>query len=60
MQIAITFMAVLAGMVVSLTVALFAEELIFGQVIRWFFVRTGSVQTASPEQMVKVGTEPKR
>lgn len=33
----ITFMAVIAGMVFSLAVALLAEELIFGQVFRLFF-----------------------
>jgi hypothetical protein len=36
MQLAITFMAVVAGMVFSLAVALLAEELIFGQVFRLF------------------------
>jgi ABC-type enterobactin transport system permease subunit len=39
MQMAITFMAVVAGMVFSLAVALLAEELIFGQVFRLFFSR---------------------
>jgi len=39
MQMAITFMAVIAGMVFSLAVALLAEELIFGQVFRLFFAR---------------------
>jgi hypothetical protein len=39
MQMAITFIAVVAGMVLSLAVALLAEELIFGQVFRVFFVR---------------------
>jgi hypothetical protein len=39
MQMAITFMAVVAGMVLSLAVALLAEELIFGQVMRLFFIR---------------------
>ena len=37
MQMAITFMAVVAGMVFSLAVALLAEELIFRQVFRLFF-----------------------
>ena len=37
MQMAITFMAVVAGMVFSLAIALLAEELIFGQVFRLFF-----------------------
>ncbi len=39
MQMAITFMAVVAGMVFSLAIALLAEELIFGQVFRIFFAR---------------------
>jgi hypothetical protein len=39
MQMAISFMAVVAGMVFSLAVALLAEELIFGQVFRLFFAR---------------------
>jgi len=39
MQMAITFMAVVAGMVFSLSLALLAEELIFGQLFRLFFVR---------------------
>ena len=39
MQMAITFMAVVAGMVFSLAVALLAEELIFGQVFRLLFAR---------------------
>lgn len=39
MQMAITFMAVIAGLVFSVAVALLAEEFIFGQVIRVFFVR---------------------
>lgn len=39
MQMAITFMAVVAGLIFSIAVALLAEELIFGQVFRLFFVR---------------------
>ena len=46
MQMAITFMAVIAGMVFSLSVALLAEELIFGQVFRVFFSR--QTVTAKP------------
>ena len=50
MQMAITFMAVVAGMVFSLAVALLAEEFIFGQVFRLFFsqqpVRINVRQTA--------------
>ncbi len=37
MQMAITFMAVVGGLIFSLAVALLAEELIFGQVFRLFF-----------------------
>jgi ABC-type enterobactin transport system permease subunit len=39
MQMAITFMAVVAGLIFSVAVALLAEELIFGQVFRLFFSR---------------------
>ncbi len=39
MQMAITFMAVVAGLIFSIAVALLAEELIFGQVFRLFFAR---------------------
>jgi hypothetical protein len=44
MQMAITFMAVVAGMIFSLAVALLAEELIFGQVFRLFFSRPAGVK----------------
>ena len=37
MQMAITFMAVVGGLIFSLAIALLAEELIFGQVFRIFF-----------------------
>jgi hypothetical protein len=47
---ALTFMAVVAGMIFSLAVALLAEELIFGQVFRLFFSR----------QTVAVRSEQKR
>ena len=39
MQMAITFMAVVAGLVFSVAVALVVEELIFGQVFRIFFAQ---------------------
>jgi hypothetical protein len=42
MQMAITFVAVVGGMMLSLAVALLAEELIFGQLIRVFFVARSS------------------
>lgn len=48
MQMAITFMAVVAGLGFSFAVALVVEELIFGQVFRLFFtpqpVRVRSAQ----------------
>ena len=44
MQIAITAMAVTAGMVFSLAVALFVEELIFGEVFRLFARQAERVQ----------------
>jgi hypothetical protein len=46
MQMAITFMAVVAGLVFSVAVALVAEEFIFGQVIRVFFVRPVEAKAA--------------
>lgn len=45
---AITFMALLAGMVFSLSIALLAEELILGQVFRLFFAR--QTATTKPGQ----------
>jgi hypothetical protein len=54
---AITFIAVVAGMVFSLAVALLAEELIFGQVFRLFFsTKLAPVKTAS--QMASVKADP--
>jgi hypothetical protein len=37
MQLAITFLAVIGGMLFSLVIAVLAEEIIFGQVFRLFF-----------------------
>jgi len=39
MQLAITALAVIGGLMFSVSVALLAEELIFGQVFRVFFAR---------------------
>ncbi len=53
MQMAITFIAVIAGMIFSLAVALLAEELIFGQVFRLFFATSQVARqavTAKPAQ----------
>jgi hypothetical protein len=55
MQMAITFLAVMGGMIFSLAVALLAEELIFGQVFRLFF---GSGKLA--QQTVAVKSEQRR
>ena len=55
MQMAITFIAVIGGLVFSLAVALLAEELIFGQVFRVFFA---SAKLAG--QTVAVKSAPKR
>jgi hypothetical protein len=46
MQVMITFMAVVAGLIFSVAVALLAEEFIFGQVFRLFFVQQPVRQTA--------------
>jgi hypothetical protein len=37
MQMAVTFLAVIGGLIFSLAIALLAEEIIFGQVFRLFF-----------------------
>jgi hypothetical protein len=39
MQLAITAIAVVAGMVFSVAIALLVEEFIFGEVFRLFFVK---------------------
>jgi ABC-type enterobactin transport system permease subunit len=50
MQMAITFMAVVAGLIFSIAVALLAEELIFGQVFRLFFAPQAARQPVSMKQ----------
>ena len=55
MQMAITFMAVVGGLVFSLAVALLAEELIFGQVFRLLFA-----SSRLTPQAVEVKSEEKR
>jgi hypothetical protein len=50
MQMAVTFMAVVAGMVFSLSVALLAEELIFGQLFRLFFARQEATLNAEQKR----------
>lgn len=44
MQMVMTFMAVVAGMIFSLVIALLAEELIFGQIFRMFFTSSKLAQ----------------
>ena len=55
MQMVITFMAVVAGLIFSVAVALLAEELIFGQVFRLFFVtaRAAAVKTGRSAERAK-------
>jgi hypothetical protein len=54
MQMLMTFMAVVAGMIFSLAVALLAEELIFGQVFRLFFAQAKlAPQAATAKQPMK-------
>jgi ABC-type enterobactin transport system permease subunit len=49
MHMAITFMAVVGGLIFSVAVALLAEEVIFGQVFRLFFSRQ-AVQVKSEQR----------
>ena len=49
MQMVITFMAVVAGLIFSVAVALLAEEFIFGQVFRLFFIR-GTARPMAPRR----------
>jgi hypothetical protein len=55
MQMAITFITVVAGLIFSLAVAVLAEELIFGQVFRLFFVRPSRLQAERQTVAVKTG-----
>lgn len=49
MQLAITAIAVMAGMVFSLAVALLVEEFIFGEVFRLLFLRQARVKATSKQ-----------
>jgi ABC-type sugar transport system permease subunit len=49
MQLVITAIAVLAGLVFSLAIALLVEELIFGKVFRLFFARPAAVRMKSEQ-----------
>jgi hypothetical protein len=50
MQTAITFIAVVAGLIFSIAVALLAEELIFGQLFRLLF-RPAPIKTRESEEI---------
>jgi hypothetical protein len=58
MQMAITFMAVVAGLIFSVAVAVLTEELIFGKVFRLFFVPRTARQLVP--QTARVKAERKR
>ena len=60
MQMAITFMAVVGGLVFSLAVALLAEELIFGQVFRLFFISNKLAPAKLAREAIAVKSEAKR
>ena len=47
-----TLMAVVAGMIFSLSIALLAEELIFGQVFRLFFSQQAAVKAQTKRQVI--------
>lgn len=49
MQLAITAIAVLAGLVFSLAIALLVEELIFGKVFRLFIARQAATRVRSEQ-----------
>ena len=53
MQMAITFMAAVAGMIFSLAVALLAEEFIFGQVFRLFLASPKLAQQTAAGKSVQ-------
>jgi len=53
MQMAITFIALIAGLVFSLAIALLAEELIFGQVFRLFFAPAKVARQTGPAKPVQ-------
>jgi uncharacterized membrane protein YraQ (UPF0718 family) len=50
MQLAMTFMAVVAGLVFSVAVGLVVEEFIFGQVFRIFFTPAAVPVKAEPRR----------
>ncbi len=60
MQMAVTFIAVVAGLIFSLAVALLAEELIFGQVFRVFFASAKLGPAKLARQPLEMKSEQKR
>lgn len=50
MQLAMTFMAVVAGLIFSIAVGLVVEEFIFGQVFRIFFTPAGAAAKTEPRR----------
>ena len=50
MQLAITAMSIVAGLVLSVAVALFVEELIFGEVFRLFFAESAMSRVRAGQQ----------
>jgi hypothetical protein len=60
MQMLMTFIAVVAGLIFSIAVALLAEELIFGHVFRLFFARSDAPQPVSNLFAAAVKTGEKR
>lgn len=59
MQLVITFLAVVGGLVFSLAIALLAEEIIFGQVFRLFFAPAKLATKAMIANSVTVKPAPK-
>jgi hypothetical protein len=59
MQMAITFLAVVGGLVFSLAIALLAEEIIFGQVFRLFFAPAKLATKEMVAKSITVKSAPK-
>ena len=59
MQMAITFLAVVGGLIFSLAIALLAEEIIFGQVFRLFFTPAKLATKEMVAQSITVKSVPK-
>jgi hypothetical protein len=50
MQLVMTALSIVAGLVFSVAVALFVEELIFGEVFRLFFAKSAPVRVRINQQ----------